>query len=98
MNLNEKKQNAFTLVELLVVMAIISLLMAIIVPVLGRAKDQSRIVICRSNQRNILLGCLAYADENNCLLPVSTKLHNPHSKLIEDLSLGSYIKESEIYY
>lgn len=88
----------FTLAELLVVIAIITLLLALIVPALGRAKDQSKVLLCKGNQRNLLLGCRAYADDYNSKLPVSAKLHNPHTKLIDRLSGGKYISEEKIYY
>lgn len=44
-------RKAFTLVELLVVIAIIALLMAILMPALRRARNQSKAVVCQSNQR-----------------------------------------------
>lgn len=84
--------------ELLIVIGIISLLMALIVPALGRARDQSRIVVCRSNQRSLLFGCLLYAGDNDSRLPVDKQLHNTHSGLIEDLSGGGYIAESQVFY
>lgn len=91
-------KNGFTLVELLVVAGLISFLLALIVPALGRAKDQSKLVICRSNQKNLLLGCLMYANENESRLPVDKQLHNTHAGLIRDLFDGNYIRESRIYY
>ncbi|MCF7954911.1 MAG: type II secretion system GspH family protein [Phycisphaerae bacterium] len=88
----------FTLVELLVVMAIISFLLAIIVPAIGRAKDQSRLVICRSNQRGLVLASLAYSGENNSKLPVDRQLHNSHIELVRILSGGGYVQEPRNYY
>lgn len=53
----------FTLVELLVVIAIIAVLMAILLPALGRAKDLARGVVCRSNLRNLANAWNQYLDD-----------------------------------
>ena len=66
---NARKRTAFTLIELLVVIAIISLLISILVPSLSRAKDLAKLVLCASNQHNIGIGLILYADENDEYLP-----------------------------
>jgi prepilin-type N-terminal cleavage/methylation domain-containing protein/prepilin-type processing-associated H-X9-DG protein len=48
-------QNAFTLVELLVVISIIALLLAILMPTLSAAREQAKAVICMSNLRQVHL-------------------------------------------
>lgn len=63
-----RRRKAFTLIELLVVIAIIALLMAILVPALSTAKKQATMARCLANHRNLLVGWLLYADENDGLL------------------------------
>lgn len=60
-----KGGKGFTLVELLVVMAIISLLMAILLPALGKVRTLSRRVLCRSNIRQIYTGWQVYFEDND---------------------------------
>ncbi|MDT8301306.1 MAG: type II secretion system protein [Sedimentisphaerales bacterium] len=91
-------KKGFTLLELLVVIGIISFLLSLIVPALGRAKDQSKIIVCRSNQKNLLLGCLLYANDYDSSLPVDKQLYNPHLNLIKNLADGKYISDSKVYY
>jgi prepilin-type N-terminal cleavage/methylation domain-containing protein/prepilin-type processing-associated H-X9-DG protein len=59
----------FTLIELLVVIAIIALLMGILMPVLGRAREQGRAVYCLSSLRQIGLAVQGYAQEYNGFVP-----------------------------
>jgi prepilin-type N-terminal cleavage/methylation domain-containing protein/prepilin-type processing-associated H-X9-DG protein len=63
------RRAAFTLIELLVVIAIIALLMGILIPVLHKAREQGKDVICRSNMRQIGLGANLYAEDNDLYVP-----------------------------
>lgn len=56
-----RKHLGFTLVELLVVIAIIALLMSILLPALGRAREQARSVICRNNLKTLALANVVYS-------------------------------------
>src|SRR5262245_58116180 len=60
---------SFTLVELLVVIALISLLAGLLLPALGRAKEQTKIIQCLNHLRQIGLGVKMYVDDNRSTLP-----------------------------
>lgn len=57
------------MIELLVVIAIIALLMGILVPVLRKAKEQGKDVVCRNNLRQIGLAAMLYAQDNDNKVP-----------------------------
>lgn len=59
----------FTLVELLVVIAVIGLLVAMLLPVLGKAQQAARATTCRSNLSQIYKGARLYANHYADLLP-----------------------------
>jgi len=58
-------KKAFTLVELLVVIATIALLMSILMPALSVARAQGKAAVCKSNIRQLVLANIGYATEND---------------------------------
>jgi prepilin-type N-terminal cleavage/methylation domain-containing protein len=64
-------RRAFTLIELLIVIAIIAILAAILFPVFGRVREQTRQTSCMSNMHQIYVGYSLYKQDHNkppCLL------------------------------
>jgi len=59
----------FTLIELLLVIVIVTILAALLVPALTKAKEQGRSSVCRNNMRQIALAMTLYADDNSDYLP-----------------------------
>ena len=55
---------AFTLIELLVVIAIIAILAALLLPVLAKAKDEARRIVCINNEKQLILTWAMYPADN----------------------------------
>jgi prepilin-type N-terminal cleavage/methylation domain-containing protein/prepilin-type processing-associated H-X9-DG protein len=60
----------FTLIELLVVIGIIAILVGILLPVLGRVREQSKRTACLANLRTIGQAMIMYANGNRDRLPI----------------------------
>lgn len=64
-------RKGFTLIEMLVVVAIIALLLSILLPSMAAARAQARQAVCASNLRGMALGIRMYAQESNDWLPTA---------------------------
>lgn len=62
-------RRAFSLVELLVVLAIISILAALLLPVFSHAKDRAKNAVCTNNLWQLGVAVRLYSEDNNNLLP-----------------------------
>ena len=86
-----KPIKGFTLVELLVVIAIIALLLSILMPTLGRAREQARMVICKVNLRSVGTSLYLYAQDNmDRVVPACAMTYQSYDATFE-LFLDKYL-------
>lgn len=70
-----RRAAGFTLVELLVVIALIALLMTLLMPALSAARRQSEQSICLSRLRQLTAACTAYAVDHNGEFPFGKRVN-----------------------
>jgi prepilin-type N-terminal cleavage/methylation domain-containing protein len=81
-------KKAFTLIELLVVIGIISVLLALCLPVMRRVREQGGETVCRSSLRQMAMALKTYSNNNDNLFPPPTYIYHsvksfdlPHCKI-----------------
>ena len=62
-------KNTFTLIELLIVIAIIGILASLLLPALGQARKSAQATVCVSNSKQLTLAITAYTDDNDNYYP-----------------------------
>lgn len=101
----ERRQSAFTLIELLIVIAIIALLAAILFPVFSTAREKARESTCMSNLKQLSLGILQYCGDFDERLPyaimedggVGTVAGNSGYRWYWEDAIYPYVKSSGVY-
>jgi prepilin-type processing-associated H-X9-DG protein/prepilin-type N-terminal cleavage/methylation domain-containing protein len=69
MNRHSSRRAAFTVVELLVVIAVIGILASLVLPPLTRAKNRGQSIYCLNNLRQLGLAMHLYAEDHEDALP-----------------------------
>jgi prepilin-type N-terminal cleavage/methylation domain-containing protein len=62
--IDRRNLHSFTLIELLIVVAVIAILLSILLPSFRRAKELTRRTVCMSNLRQLNFGYISYTEDN----------------------------------
>jgi len=88
----------FTLVELLVVIGIIALLMAILLPVLNRAREAARSAKCLSNLRTTAQAAILHANDHKGYMPVAGATFYPTAPSATPRDMGDANMQKYSYF
>ena len=98
------RRAGFTLIELLVVMGIICILIGILLPTLGTAREASRRIQCVNNMKQIVLALHGYIATHNALPPGCTSETGPVQSVPQGAGLSwiasilPHMEQSSIYH
>ncbi|MBX3166118.1 MAG: type II secretion system protein [Candidatus Eremiobacteraeota bacterium] len=81
----KRKKAGFTLIELMIVIAIIAILAAILVPNFLKARAQGQLTACKSNCKNIATALEMYSSDNGGRYPTQ-------GSFTQQLTSGNYLK------
>jgi prepilin-type N-terminal cleavage/methylation domain-containing protein/prepilin-type processing-associated H-X9-DG protein len=70
----KRARRAFTLIELLVVVAVVAILFALLLPAIGKAKENARAVQCLNNLRQLQLCWQLYVTDNADHVPPNSSV------------------------
>jgi prepilin-type N-terminal cleavage/methylation domain-containing protein/prepilin-type processing-associated H-X9-DG protein len=89
---SRRSGRAFTLIELMVVIAIISILASLLLPALSQAKNEGQSASCKSNQRELAVASMTYSlDNGDWLNPLQTAVPNSTVETTYRVILWNYV-------
>ena len=68
--MRKKKTRVFTLIELLAVISIIALLIALLLPAIGKAQRQAKVLQCMNHLKQVGIGLMIYSSDNKGRFPM----------------------------
>ena len=90
-----KARNAFSLVELLTVIAIIAMLAALLLPALTRSQQRAQRIVCLHNLQQIGLGFHAFANDHAGNFPMAVPLAEGGS---QEFVTNGYLVQGPFYF
>ncbi|WDE96474.1 prepilin-type N-terminal cleavage/methylation domain-containing protein [Lentisphaera profundi] len=90
-------KQGFTLIELMVAIAIIAILASFLLPLLGKARKTARRAVCTSNFKQCGIAVISYANDHKGTMPKAIQDYSPdYYKNYSDLRtlLGPYLSDS----
>ena len=95
MRQSRQTPRAFTLVELMVAVAVIGILAGVLLPVLSRARETARRTRCLSNSRQLALATDAYREDNRDWYPPMWVADSPPTRWMNLLKV--YVESYDMY-
>ena len=92
-----RTNRSFTLIELLIVIAIIAILAAILLPALNKAREQARATECINKIKQNSLGITAYSDDFNGYAPVNQVISSRNHVWTRTLWRAGYARPMMFY-
>ena len=87
-------RQAFTLVELLVVISLIALIAGLLLPALSKARRQAKSTVCKNNLRQMGLATMLYGQDNGGRLPYAWGVsHNANTNNFQTLLIPYVLKD-----
>lgn len=94
------QKRVFSLIELLIVIAIIAILSSMLLPALAKAREKGRSIKCAANLKQLGSGYMTYVDDFGGSLPpwmMKDVLGLSYNAFLWSNLIGPYIGESKIY-